>query len=99
MSGAPGSTSSGAAERREEPLVRGEDALDRRRLRRRVPLVELEGAAEQDAVRSREHVAGPAGKGVADLRLRLQDGELAARRVEVLVAEQLAAAQSGAVEH
>ena len=68
------------------------------RLRRRVPLVELERAAEDDAVGAREHVAGAAGEGIADLRLRLEDGELAARRMQVLVAEQVAAAEAGAVE-
>ena len=68
-------------------------------LGRRVPLVELERAAEEDAVGPREHVAGAAGEGVAHLRLRLEDRELAARRVQLLVAEQLAAAKAGAVEH
>ena len=74
------------------------DALDRRRVGRRVPLVELERSAEDDPVGTREHVAGPAGEGVAHLGLRLEDRKLAARGPKVLVAEQLPAAEAGAVE-
>ena len=48
----------------------------------------LERAAEHDPVGAREHVAGLAGEGVADLRLRQQDGELAADRDQIAVAEQ-----------
>src|SRR5437763_1754361 len=98
MSGPSAGTSSGAAEAGEEALVIGDDVLDRRRLRRGVPLVELEGSAEDDPVGPREHVAGTSGQRIADLRLRLEDGELAARRPQVGIAEQIAAAQAGAVE-
>src|SRR5512133_2923081 len=82
--------SSGAAETLEEALVTAQDALDRRRVGRRIPLIELERAAEDYAVGPREHVAGAAGEGVADIRLRLEDGELAASGAQVLVAEQVA---------
>ena len=53
-----------------------------------LPDAALERAAEQDAVGAREHVAGLAGEGVADLGLRQQDGELAAHRLDAGVAEQ-----------
>src|SRR4051812_17698737 len=99
MSGPRSGTSSGAAEGGEEALVVGEDAGDVRRLWGRVPDVELERAAEQDPVGTREHVSGAASVGVTDVRLRLQDGELAAHRLELGVAEQLPAAEAGAVEY
>src|SRR5690349_12403494 len=97
MSGPPRVTSSGAAERGEEALVDGEDAGDRVGLRGRVPFIDLEGAAEEDAVGAREHVA-VAEVGVIHLWLRLEDRELTARGMQVLVAEQLAAAEARAVE-
>src|SRR4051794_7984672 len=91
--------SSGAAEAFEEALLRIDDPGDPVGLRCRVPLVELERAAEQDAVGAREHVTWAASECVADLRLRLEDHELPARRVKVRVAEQLAAAEAGTVQH
>jgi hypothetical protein len=39
--------------------------------------------AEQDPIGPREHVAGAPGEGIAHLRLRLKDRELAARGVRV----------------
>src|SRR6476646_8180198 len=98
MSGPPSGTSSSTAQSGEEGLVTGDDAGDRLRLGSRVPLVELERAAEDDAVRAREHVAGTAGEGVADLGLRLEDYELAAGGMQLLVVEQVAAAEAGAIE-
>src|SRR4051812_33995875 len=98
MSVALPGTSSGATETAEEAPVVGDDALDRRRLGRRVPHVLLERAAQHDAVGARKHVAGASGVGVANLRLRLEDGELAAHWLKDLVPEQFAAAKSGAVE-
>src|SRR5690348_17514410 len=97
MSGPPPVTSSGAAERGEEALVDGEDAGDVRGLRGRIPFVDLEGSAEEDAVGSREHVA-VAEIGVIHFGLRLEDRELTACGMQVLVAEQLAAAEARAVE-
>src|SRR4051812_37753094 len=81
--------SSGAAEAFEEALLRADDAGDPVRLRSRVPLVELERAAQQDPVGPREHVAGAASERVADLRLRLENHELPARGVQVRVAKQV----------
>src|SRR5437868_12094597 len=98
MSGPLAATSSGAAQAGEEALMVGNDAGDGRGLGRRVPLVELERAAEDDPVGPREHVAGTAGEGVLHFRLWLEDCELAAGGAKLLVAEQLAAAQAGAVE-
>src|SRR5436305_14981638 len=91
-------TSSGTAELGEEALMVVDDSGDRCWVGRGVPLIELERAAEDDPVGPREHVAGTAGEGVLHLGLRLQDGELSARRAQLLVAEQLAAAEAGAVE-
>src|SRR5438309_982474 len=54
MSGAPVGTSSGTAEGGEEALLVAHDLVDLRRLRRRIPLVELERAAQKDAVGPRE---------------------------------------------
>src|SRR5437762_7586913 len=96
---APRAASSRTAEGGVEPLVRREDAGDRLRVRRRVPLVELERAAEDDPIGAREHVARASGEGVAHLGLRFEDRQLTARRAQVLVAEQLAAAKAGAIEH
>src|SRR5689334_976106 len=98
MSGRAPPPSSGAAQPGEEGLVVAEDALDRCRLRGRVPHVTFVSAAKDDAVGPREHVPGAASDGVADLRLRLEDGELAADRLQLLIAEQVAAAEAGAVE-
>src|SRR6185369_1478686 len=81
--------SSGAAEAREEAFVHAEDARDVRRLRCRIPLIDLIGAAEQDAVGTWKHVA-VAKVRVADLRLRLEDDQLATHRVKLLVVEQVA---------
>src|SRR5438270_8089854 len=94
---APG-TSSGTAQRSEEALMAGDNAGDGRGLGRRVPLVDFESATEDDAVGPREHVAGTAGEGILHLRLRLEDRELAAGRMKVLIVEQVAAAEPGAVE-
>src|SRR5438309_473495 len=94
----PGS-SSGAAQAPEEGFVAGDDLGDGRGVGSRVPLVELERAAEDDPVGPREHVAGPTGEGVADLALRLENRQLAARRAQVRVAEQFVAAETRAVEH
>src|SRR4051812_7779611 len=98
MSGPARGTSSGAAQPGEEGLMIGDNAGDGRRLGRRVPLIYLERAAEDDPVRPREHVPGASGEGILHLRLRLEDGELAARGVEILVSEQVTAAEPGAVE-
>src|SRR5437764_5951080 len=98
MSGPLAATSSGAAQAGEEALMVGNDAGDGRGLGRRVPLVELERAAEDDPVGPREHVAGASGEGILDFGLRLEDRELAARGMKVLIAEQVAAAEAGAVE-
>src|SRR3954465_2496194 len=98
MSGQPSGSSSSAAESGEEALLVGDDARDVCRLGRRVPHVPLERPAEQDAVRPREHVAEPSLGRITDLRLRLEDRELAADRLEQLIAEQVAAAEAGAVE-
>src|SRR4051812_10424337 len=98
MSGPLVPTSSGAAEAREEALMVGKDPGDRRWLGSRVPLVDLERPAEDDAIGPREHVARAAAERILHLRLRLEDRKLAARRVQVLVAEQVATAEPGAVE-
>src|SRR3954453_6276870 len=98
MSGAFAPSSSGAAKGGEEALVDGEDARNCVRLRTRIPLIDFEGAAEEDAVGAREHVAIPE-IGVPNLRLRLENRELAPHRVKVGVTEQVATAKPGAVEH
>src|SRR5213075_1456575 len=98
MSGPAIPASSAAAKAVEEALVGGDDAGDVLCPRGWVPFVDLERAAEDDSVGAREHVAEVAERRVTNLRLRLEDGELAARRVQVLVVEQLAAAKAGAVE-
>src|SRR5207253_10737929 len=98
MSAATAATSSGAAEAVEEALMVGDDAGNHCRIGRRVPLVELERAAEDDPVGPGEHVARAAGERILDLGLRLEDGELAAGWSKLLVAEQVAAAEAGAVE-
>src|SRR3954463_4047902 len=85
--------SSGAAEAFEEALLCSDDAGDPVRLRSRIPLVKLESAAEQDAVRPREHVTRAPGERVADFRLRLEDHQLATGGVKVRVTEQVAAAE------
>src|SRR4029078_4891720 len=84
MSGAASRCSSGAAEAVEEPLLAGEDARDIGLLRSRIPFIELERAAEDDAIRPREHVTEVAERSILDLGLRLEDRELAAGRVHVL---------------
>src|SRR5689334_4987352 len=99
MSGATTITSSGAPEAREEALVALDHAGDRIGLRRRVPLIALERPAEQDAVGARKHVAELALRRVAHLGLGFEDRELAADRVKLLVAEQVAAAETGAVKY
>src|SRR5438445_8884172 len=99
MSEARSSSSSGAAQAGEEGFVASDDPGDGRRVRSLVPLVELERPAEDDPVGPREHVAGAAGEGVTDFGLRLEDRKLAARRAKVLIAEQIVAAEAGAVEH
>src|SRR5436190_11285743 len=98
MSGPAIPASSAAAKAVEEALVGGDDAGDVLCPRGWIPFVDLECAAEDDSVGAREHVAEVAERRVTNLRLRLEDGELAARRVQVLVVEQLAAAKAGAVE-
>src|SRR5689334_14711839 len=99
MSEPPSGTSSGAPQRSVETLVRCDDALDGRWLGSRIPLVELECPAEDDAIGPREHVARPSGEGIIHFRLRLEDRELPTRRMQILVAEQIAAPEAGAVEH
>src|SRR5437763_8956815 len=99
MSEPPTATSSGAAQAGEEGFVAGDDPGDGRRLGCRIPLVELERAAEDDPIGAREHVAGTAGEGILHLRLRFEDGELTAGRAELLIIEQIATAKAGAVEH
>src|SRR4051794_18622972 len=91
--------SSGAAEAVEEALLAGEDTGDVRGLRSCVPLVDLERAAEDDAVGPRKHVAEVAERRILDFGLGLEDRQLAARRVHVLVVEKVAASETGAVEH
>src|SRR5689334_14386171 len=99
MSGGAEPTSSGAAEGVEEALLRCDDAADVVRLRGRVPFVDLERAAEDDAVGPREHVAEVPERGILNLGLGLEDRELAARRMHLLIIEQVAAAEPGAVEY
>src|SRR5689334_13802554 len=99
MSGPASATSSRAAEAREEALVGREDVCNVLGLRGRVPGIELERAAEQDAVGTREHIARAAGVGVADRRLRFENGELAADRLEHGVPEELTAAEPRAIEN
>src|SRR3954466_6651047 len=82
--GASRAASSVAAQAGEEAFVGGDDAGDGLRVGRRVPLVELEGSTEEGAAGPGEHVAGPAGQRILHLGLRLEDGELAARRMKVL---------------
>src|SRR5687767_12408162 len=90
--------SSRAAKAAEKGAMGFEDTGDSLRIRNRRPFVELEGPAEQDAVGARKHVPGLAIEGIANLRLRQQDGELAAGGPKALVAEKLARAEAGAVE-
>src|SRR6476469_3654871 len=92
-------TSSGTAEAVEEALLRGQDPGDVRGLRSRVPGIELKGAAKQDAVCAGKHVAEIAECRVSDLGLWLEDRELTTHRLQLLVAEQVAAAKAGAIEH
>src|SRR5579859_1283372 len=91
--------SSGATKAFEKALLRCDDPGDGFGLGSCVPLVELKGPAKEDAVGAREHVTRAAGDRVAHLRLRLEDGELATRGMEVLIIEQLPAAEPGAVEN
>src|SRR5574338_1482736 len=93
MSEAAPITSSRAAKPFEEALMRGNDTSDVRRLRRRVPHTALERAAEQDAVSSRKHVTEITERRVTDLRLRLEDRELPANRLQLRVAEPIPAAE------
>src|SRR6266496_2740610 len=99
MLDAPSATSSSAAEGGVEPLVRSENAGDGLWVRRRVPLVDLERATEDDPIGARKHVTRASGEGVAHLGLRFEDRQLTTRRVQVLVAEQIAAAEAGTIEH
>src|SRR6185369_1072904 len=57
-----------------------------------------ERSSEKDAVRTREHVS-VAEVSVTNLGLRLEDGELATNRVKIGVAEEVATAKPGAIEH
>src|SRR5689334_19036748 len=98
MSEPPAGTSSSASQACEEALVVADDLADGRRVRRRIPLVDLERAAKDDPVRPREHVTGTAGERVLHFRLRLENGKLTAGRMQILVTEQVAAAKAGAVE-
>src|SRR5690242_7371730 len=91
--------SSRAAEAFEEAAVVADDPGDVRRDRRRIPHIPLERPAKDDPVGARKHVAEAAKRCVANLRLRLEDRELAANRLQLLVAEQLARAETGAVEN
>src|SRR5688572_30455056 len=90
--------SSGAAKAGEQGLVRSDDPVGGRRIHLHRPIVELERASENDPVGPREHVAGAAREGVADLGLWKQDGKLSPRRPKLLVAEKLAGAEARAVE-
>src|SRR5690349_8911117 len=90
--------SSGAAKSVKEALLRCDDARDVGRLWRRIKFVDLERAAENDPVRPWKHIAEIAKRRVLNLWLRLEDGELAARGMHVLVVEKVAAAKAGAVE-
>src|ERR1700756_3025153 len=99
MSGPRSGTSSAAAQGREEPLVSGDDSLDRRWFGSEVPLVQFERAAKNDPIGPREHVSGPTGQGVAHFWLRLENSELAARWVKVLIGKKITTAKAGAVEH
>src|SRR6185503_17479755 len=98
MSGPFRGTSSGAAEACEEAFLVADDAGDGLGLRSRIPLVELERSAEDDAVGPREHVAGTEGERVIYVRLRLENRKLPAGGVQVRVAEQVAAAEPCAIE-
>src|SRR5437762_7678198 len=98
MSGPLAATSSGAAKAREEALMVLDDPGDRRRFRRRVPLIDLERAAKDDPVGPGEHVARPASEGILHFRLGLEDCQLTAGGTQVLVVEQVAAAEARAVE-
>src|SRR6476469_5710786 len=98
MSAPASGTSSGAAQRGEEALMIGDDARDGRWIGRRVPPVDLERPAEDDAVGPREHVAGSTSEGILHLGLRLEDRELAAGGMQAGIAEQVAAAKARAVE-
>src|SRR5690349_12730281 len=98
MSEPPAGTSSGAAETGEEAFVVANDTRDGRRLRRCIPLIHLERAAENDPVRAREHVTGAAREGVLHLGLRFEDSELAPGRMQILITEQVAAPEACTVE-
>src|SRR5205809_44673 len=98
MSARRSATSSRAAEALEEALMVGNDPRDGRGFGRGVPLVELERAAKDDPIGPREHVARTTGERIADLRLRLENGKLAAGGTQVLIVEQVATPEPGAVE-
>src|SRR5512134_2253782 len=91
--------SSRATEAFEEALVGTDDAGDVRRVRSRVPDVSFEGPAEDDPIGPGEHVAELAKGCVTHLRLWLEDRKLAANRLQLLVGEQFARAETCAIEH
>ena len=61
------------------------------------PVVAVEGAAEEDAVGAREHMAG-ADVAVVDLGLRQQHFELSPSGDQLFVAEELPGTEAAAVE-
>src|SRR4029079_6158270 len=92
-------TSSSAAEAVEEALVPRDQPRDRRRIGVGIEIIALGGAAEDDPVRPRKHVAGPATQRIANLGLRKQDRQLPFEWMQVLVAKQLSRSETGAIEH
>src|SRR5687768_4110517 len=88
-----------AAEIVENGLVRGEDTADLSGVRRGVPDVTLKGAAKDDPVGTGEHIAPFARRRVPHLRLRREDRELTADGDHLLVTEEGAGADTGAVEN
>src|SRR6185295_16674878 len=90
--------SSGAAKAAKEALVRSDDPGNRRRVGVRIPYVPLKRSAEEDPVAPREHVAEAALNRISHLRLRLEDRQLPADRMKLLVSEEIARTEAGAVE-
>ena len=58
----------------------GDDLGDARRIRSDIPFIKLKTAAQDNAVRSGEHVAGFPREGVLNLRLRFENRELSSNR-------------------
>src|SRR5258708_871955 len=99
MSEPPTGTSSRAAKTCKEALMVFDNSSDRLGFGSRIPLVDLERSAKNDPVGPREHVTRSASEGILDLLLWFEDRELAARRVQVLVPEEITAAKTGTIEH